>query len=321
MRSYVRAYALGAVVASCVLVGAAPPSRAADSAADAGADAQPRSDDAFVAVLALGAPSDAARRAARAVYRSRLRPPELDEESARALVGDLPAGTGGAGARELAELRDGVRGEDAASRQVLAAIGRRLKLKGILVVTGAADARPTSSAVDAGASSIATTDGGASPIAMTDGGASPVADLDAGAASSSDASALEAQPTDAGDVGASTVDPERALRDDARLPSPAAAGKARARLFHVGLGSFDAATYGADDTTGWGSTVASLERLFPAPGYRKYTKAKEETPSKPFYTSPWFCGGLGAALLFGGAFYFASRDSGGDTIHLQMKVP
>ena len=34
-----------------------------------------------------------------------------------------------------------------------------------------------------------------------------------------------------------------------------------------------------------------------------------------------FWGGLGAALLFGGAFYFASRDSGGDTIHLQMKVP
>ncbi len=310
------------MVASCVLVGAAPPSRAADSAADAGADAQPRSDDAFVAVLALGAPSDAARRAARAVYRSRLRPPELDEESARALVGDLPAGTGGAGARELAELRDGVRGEDAASRQVLAAIGRRLKLKGVLVVTGAADARPASSAgADGGASSIAMTDGGASSIAMTDGGASRAADLDAGAPSSLDASALEAQPTDAGDVGASTTDADRALRDDARLPSPAAAAKARARLFHVGLGSFDAATYGADDTTGWGSTVASLERLFPAPGYRKYTKAKEETPSKPFYTSPWFWGGLGAALLFGGAFYFASRDSGGDTIHLQMKVP
>jgi hypothetical protein len=300
---------MGAVVASCVLVGAAPPCLAADAA-----EAQPQSDDAFVAVLALGPPSDAARRAARAVYRSRLRPPDLDEESARALVGDLAAGTGSAAARELAELRDGVRGEDAASRQVLAAIGRRLKLKGVLVVTGPSH--------DVGA---------AAPTGVADGGASvALAGVDAGAPAPDVADASAASPPGlasadggANDVDASTAtDPEAILRADANMPAPTAASpKARARLFHVGLGTFDAATYGSDDTTGWGSTVASLERLFPAPGYRKALKVKEETPSKPFYASPWFWGGLGAAVLFGGAFYFASRDSGGDTIHLQMRVP
>jgi hypothetical protein len=42
---------------------------------------------------------------------------------------------------------------------------------------------------------------------------------------------------------------------------------------------------------------------------------------KAFYESGWFWGALGAAAFAGGAIFFATRDNGESTIHLQMQVP
>ena len=42
---------------------------------------------------------------------------------------------------------------------------------------------------------------------------------------------------------------------------------------------------------------------------------------KAFYESGWFWGALGAAAFAGGAIFFATRDNGESTIHLQVQVP
>jgi hypothetical protein len=42
---------------------------------------------------------------------------------------------------------------------------------------------------------------------------------------------------------------------------------------------------------------------------------------RPFYTSPWFWGAIGAAAFAGAAFFFASRDSSDPNIALQVQVP
>jgi hypothetical protein len=134
-----------------------------------------------------------------------------------------------------------------------------------------------------------------------------------------------------------------------------AAGSSVARLFLADAGEFDAARYVPDGAHGaagtstpasWRSVIVSLERRY-APGTSSTNAVGANTPergtgliagrsaatqpvptmqpregeSKPFYASPWFWGGLGAAALLGAGFYFASRDSGTDTIHLQMQVP
>jgi hypothetical protein len=109
-----------------------------------------------------------------------------------------------------------------------------------------------------------------------------------------------------------------------------------ARLFLADSGDFDAARYapepGLEGPAAWKSTVTSLEARFsassrgvagpnaalaPAPVKLK----QEDEKSSPFYASGWFWGALGAAALVGGAFYFATRDTGSDPIHLQLKVP
>lgn len=94
----------------------------------------PRSTPQGVAVLGAGASREAAFTVARALYAGRLRPPSLDEPRARVLAGD-PAPEGASRElRELAELRAGVTGSDAASRRVLAAIAEQLELRAVLVV-------------------------------------------------------------------------------------------------------------------------------------------------------------------------------------------
>jgi hypothetical protein len=40
-----------------------------------------------------------------------------------------------------------------------------------------------------------------------------------------------------------------------------------------------------------------------------------------FYESGWFWGSLGGAALIGLGIFLATRDYGGDTIHLRMEVP
>jgi hypothetical protein len=243
-----------------------------------------------VAVVGGTAARDEAFTLARAIYAGRLRPPALDEVRARVLAGDPVPPNARRELRDLGELRAGVTGDDAASRRLLSAIAEQLGVAALVVVT-----------VDAGSPSPA-----------------------------------EPEPDVAGDAGAAgDAGEEAGLPPAPPAPPVPAPPVVTARLFLADLGDFDAARYEpdreAEPAAAWRAAVASLERRFPAPApsaavrpvapLRPAANAKEGGESKPFYSSPWFWGALGAAALVGSAFYFASRDTSGDPIHLQMNVP
>lgn len=285
---FVIAATLAALPAAGVASAQAPSSTgAAPAAAPAGQG---------VAVLAIGQARDDAYALARAVYGSRLRPPALDEVRARVLAGGPPPPNASRELVELAEVRAGVTGEDAAGRRLLTGLARQVGAEALLVVrlAPAAPAAPpppprTPSQEDWPSFEPPREDGGAGP------GPGPTAA--------------------AGNAGA----PPTVV----------------ARLFLADSGDFDAARYspepGLTGPAAWRSTVVSLEARFPAasrtvaptaatrgtPGSMK----PEEGKSTPFYASGWFWGSLGAAALLGAAFYFASRDTSDDAIHLQMRVP
>lgn len=135
---------------------------------------------------------------------------------------------------------------------------------------------------------------------------SPAADPDAGAAASA----------------------ERAEADGG-VASPGAGTHPVARLFLADAEEFDAARYEPDETGGWRSTVVSLSARFPAPAVAAQARPTAPPPSlssdvkesKPFYASAWFWGAVGAAVVIGGFFYFATQDTDPAPIHLQMQVP
>ncbi len=86
------------------------------------------------AVVAADGAIDAAWPLAGAVYgSSTLKPPTIDDARARVLAGEAGTGTTPE-LTELAELRAGVKGDDAASRQVLGALAQKLSLRGVVVV-------------------------------------------------------------------------------------------------------------------------------------------------------------------------------------------
>jgi len=240
-----------------------------------------------IAVFAIGSnANEEAFALARAVYGSRLRPSALDEVRARVLAGGAPPANASRELRELAEIRAGVNADDAAGRRLLAGIGRQVGVEALLVVKVETASAP---AVTAPA-----TIGAPAPDAV-DGGAD-----------ASDSAVGNAAPT-------TTV---------------------MARLFLVESGEFDAARYSPDpgppSPAAWKSTVTSLEGRFPAragasgpaAATRPAPQVKPESgKSSPFYASGWFWGAVGGAALLATVFYFASRDTSSDTIHLQMTVP
>ncbi len=247
-------------------------------------------------MLAIGPSRDEAFALARALYGSRLRPHSLDEVRARVLAGGAPPATASRELRELAEVRAGITGEDAAGRRLLAGLAQQVGAEALLVVRverTVAPAGPPAAADDAGAP--------AAPATAADGGAPAAA------------------PTAPGSTG-----------------NAAPTTTVVARLFLAEPGDFDAARYspdpGAEGPAAWRATVTSLEARFPAVSRAvgAPTAALSPTPSSvrpeddkgsPFYTSGWFWGALGGAALLGAAFYFASRDTGSDPIHLQVRVP
>lgn len=248
-----------------------------------------------VAVLAIGNARQEAFDLARAIYGSRLRPVNLDEVRARVLAGDPPPANASRELRELAELRAGVTGEDAAGRRLLTGLAQQIGAQALIVVK---------------------IERNAPPLALS---APP--DADAGAAAPTPASPAP-ETADAG----------------AAVPGNAAPTSAVvARVFLAETGEFDAARYqpepGLKGAAAWTATVASLESRFPAtsravgpsgataPARAPVKLRPDEEKSSPFYTSAWFWGAVGGAALIGAGFYFASRDTSSDPIHLQMHVP
>jgi hypothetical protein len=93
---------------------------------------EPAKTKGYVVVATDGA-TDAAWPLAGAIYSSELlKPKGIDDARARVLAGE-PA-PDDAAMCELAELRAGVKGDDAASRQVLSALADKLQVSGVVVV-------------------------------------------------------------------------------------------------------------------------------------------------------------------------------------------
>ena len=89
---------------------------------------------------------------------------------------------------------------------------------------------------------------------------------------------------------------------------------------------------GLEGAAAWKSTVTSLEARFPAAS--RVVGPSAATAPSPVKVKPedekslailrvWLVLGRrsGAAALVGAAFYFATRDTSSDPIHLQMQVP
>ncbi len=262
----------------------------ADPVAGSPAAAQPaRPAGQGIAVLAIGDnASEEAFALARAIYGSRLRPTSLDEVRARVLAGGAPPPNASTELRELAEVRASVTGDDAAGRRLLAGISQQIGAEALLVVR-----------------------------VETTAALPPVVTIPS--RSEADGGTDAAEPLTPGNapVGSTVV----------------------ARLFLAEAGYFDAARYlpdagpaGPRTPAAWKSTVISLEGRFPGTrsagpvtataGARSGPPVRQEAgKSSPFYASGWFWGAIAGAALLGGVFYFASRDTTSDTIHLQMRVP
>ena len=286
------------VVASLVLgLPSLAPAQPVAAPSASSSSAHPRAQG--IAVLAIGPSRDEAFALARALYGSRLRPQSLDEVRARVLAGGAPPATASRELRELAEVRAGITGEDAAGRRLLAGLAQQVGAEALLVVR---------------------VDRTLAPVAPA--GPPSVAD-DAGA---------QAAPSTAADGGAPAAAPTAPSSTGNAAPAPTVV----ARLFLAEPGDFDAARYspdpGVEGPAAWRSTVTSLEARFPVVSWpvgvpsaalspTPSTARPEDDKGSSFYTSGWFWGALGGAALLGAAFYFASRDTGSDPIHLQVRVP
>ena len=113
----------------------APP-RTSTTSASTAPSASPRG----VAVVATAGMADATWPLAQKVYGSAsLRPANIDDARARVLAGESAPSPE---LSELIELRDGVKGDDAASRQVLGAIAEKLSVRALVVVFSGGDAQP-----------------------------------------------------------------------------------------------------------------------------------------------------------------------------------
>lgn len=145
--------ARAALAAAALCLSLWPALAAADApptATPSATTAVPASRDVGIAVLAQGDIADLAWPLAQSVYGSaKLRPAALDEARARVLAGDKPAPDAPADVVELAELRAGVHGDDAASRELLATLGQRTHVKALLVVE-AKDASASARLFDVG---------------------------------------------------------------------------------------------------------------------------------------------------------------------------
>jgi hypothetical protein len=112
-----------------------------------------------------------------------------------------------------------------------------------------------------------------------------------------------------------------------------------ARVFRADTATFDTTTYVPDDAgaADWGGAaqaIAGTVGLTPAAPpaaaplqapalatHEEPAPVTEPPKKRAFYESGWFWGALGAAAFAGGAVYFATRDNGPTSIHLEMQVP
>jgi hypothetical protein len=252
----------------------------------------PASQSAGVAVLVRpGGDIGAGWALAQEIYASiDLRPPGLDEARARVLVGEPPAQDAPRATRDLADERAAVRGDDGASRALLASIASQLGVRALLVVGPGPN--------DAAAARLFFADTQSFDAAVYAPDAEPRSNApDAGVSTTGPAGPA----SDAGTMDASA---------DAQAPAPQPAPPAPVYR--------------------WSATTQSVERVMSAPVVLRAPPlatspapppSPKEPGSHPFYTSPWFWGAVGAAVFGGTAVWFATRDNSPSTIHLELQVP
>jgi hypothetical protein len=175
-----------------------------------------------------------------------------------------------------------VRGDDGASRALLASIASQLGVRALLVVgpgpTDAPAARLFFADTQSFDAAVYAPDAGVS----TTGPAVPA--------------------SDAGTMDASA---------DAQAPAPQPAPPAPA-VYHW------SATAQSVERVMSAPVVLRAPPLATSPAPPPSPK---EPGSHPFYTSPWFWGAVGAAVFGGTAVWFATRDNSPSTIHLELQVP
>lgn len=144
-----------------------PPAASSGNGSPAGVVSPPnKSQGAGVAVLALAGAKNEAFALARAIYASKVRPPNLDEVRARVLAGADPPANASRELRELAEVRAGVNASfDAPSRRLLAGIAQQVGAQALLVVRVDKSPSPAVStdSTDADGGAPADSDAGAAP--------------------------------------------------------------------------------------------------------------------------------------------------------------
>ena len=183
--------------------------------------------------------------------------------------------------QDLASTRAAIHGDDAPSVKLLSSIASDFRLRGIVFVSCEASAAAATSTWGASSSSSSESTAPAAPTCT------PIAHV-----------FLDAAPGKPAHFEAETYRPDLSLE----------AGKPV--TWNASVAALDSE---------YGVTVAASKS---APAAATTATPKDETKkSHAFYESPWFWGALGAAAFAGTAVFLATRDNGGDTIHLQMQVP
>jgi hypothetical protein len=244
-----------------------------------------------IAVLARPGAEAAAWALAKDVYaRDRLRPAGLDETRARVLVGDAAAPDAPRATRDLADERAAIRGDDGASRALLATIASQLWVRALVVVEANGAGEPSAR------------------VFLVDSQAFDAARY------APDAATLP--PSTFADAGAPAI---AAAASDGGMNASSAAGAplpASPPVHWSGMVASLERTFTAP--------VVVAPEVISAPALATSALPPEKAKhgeSHPFYTSPWFWGAVGAAVFGGTALYFATRDNSTSTIHLELQVP
>ncbi len=237
-------------------------------------------------VVALDGARAPAGQLARAIYgRASLRPDaSLDESRARVLIGEAapPA------LADVAARRAAIKGDDAGSQQILSGLATDFHLRGVIVVSCEASANAAPPTSTWGGSRTPDPSSSVAP-ATPPPTCSPVAKL-----------FLAATPGKAARFDPDTYVPDISL--DATQPL----------AWTASVAALDAS---------YGDASERLVKAAPAAAMHPAPLAPKKESGHHFYESAWFWGALGAAAFAGTAIFLATRDSGGDTIHLQMQVP